>query len=177
MYGKRPRRDAQPFPTSFLALCLKESGLGLLLCASFLAGSASSLDFLAGALGELVRHNSQLLGKVAISKNLQRLIGLPDKSQLLKQGTVDDLSSRLKFVLKNIKVNHNVLKMVRVVETTLRQTPDQRNLATFKVRSAAMACSGSSTLLTATSGAPVARTVTTSNTLAIWTGYRIFQLM
>ena len=152
-------------PPSIVARHRSESGLGLLsLClllrfslhfSSVLADSAKRLDLLACALGELVRHDGELLGQVAVAENLQGLVGLSDEAKLLQGFAVNDLDASFQLVLKNVQVHHDILCVVGVVETALGQAPDKRNLTTFKVGSAAVACSGSRTLLTATSGAPM----------------------
>ena len=56
--------------------------------------------------------------------------------------------------------------MVRVLETALRQTADQRNLTTFKIRTIGVTGTGTRTLVTTAGRAAVTGTVTTADALA-----------
>ena len=67
--------------------------------------------------------------------------------------------------------------MVRILEATLGQTANQRNLTTLEVRTVRVAGTGTRTLLTTTRSPARAGTVTTANALARLPRNRVLQFM
>ena len=88
-----------------------------------------------------------------------------------------DFSTRLEILFKDIQVHHFEQNMVRIVESALRQTTNQRNLATLKVGATLRTSAGTSTFVTTASRAAIARTITTTNPFAGLAVEGVFQFM
>src|SRR5258706_11609214 len=97
---------------------------------NLLAGAACRFDLFAGRLGELGGVHGQLLGKLAVTEDLDAVVSPLDQAGLAKGPLVD--GGPVVEALEVGEIHDRVYFLEDVGEAALRQAAGQRHLAAFE---------------------------------------------